>query len=100
MASIAVTTASGETSAHGTLAANAVTDAKVAAANKDGAAGTASMRTLGTGAAQAAAGNDSRITGAAQKSGATFTGEIIAPDVSVSGLTGATTATRYVGGTA
>lgn len=33
-----------------------ITDAKVAAANKDGAAGTASMRTLGTGATQAAAG--------------------------------------------
>lgn len=34
-----------------------ITDADVAAANKDGASGTASMRTLGTGAAQAAAGN-------------------------------------------
>jgi 2-keto-4-pentenoate hydratase len=34
-----------------------VTDAKVAAANKDGTAGTASMRTLGTSATQAAAGN-------------------------------------------
>jgi hypothetical protein len=34
-----------------------ITDAYVAAANKDGTAGTASMRTLGTGAAQAAAGN-------------------------------------------
>lgn len=39
----------------------AVTDAKVAAANKDGASGTASMRTLGTGSAQAAAGNDARF---------------------------------------
>lgn len=45
-----------------TIAALAVTDAKVAAANKDGAAGTASMRTLGTGAAQACAGNDSRLS--------------------------------------
>lgn len=35
----------------------AVTDAKVAADNKDGATGTASMRTLGTGAQQAAAGD-------------------------------------------
>ncbi|WP_212718910.1 hypothetical protein, partial [Blastococcus sp. CCUG 61487] len=35
----------------------------------DAAAGTASMRTLGTGATQAAAGNDSRITGAAAASG-------------------------------
>jgi hypothetical protein len=34
-----------------------VTDAEVAAANKDGAAGTASMRTLGIGAQQAAAGD-------------------------------------------
>lgn len=34
-----------------------VTDAHVAAANKDGAAGTASMRTLGSGAQQAAPGN-------------------------------------------
>jgi hypothetical protein len=34
-----------------------VTDAKVAAANKDGAAGTPSLRTLGTGAQQAARGN-------------------------------------------
>lgn len=44
----------------------AVTDVQVAAANKDGVAGTASMRTLGTGAQQAAAGNDARITGALQ----------------------------------
>lgn len=35
----------------------AITDAKVAAANKDGAVGTPSMRTLGTGAQQALAGN-------------------------------------------
>jgi len=34
-----------------------LTDANIAAANKDGVAGTASMRTLGTGAQQAAAGN-------------------------------------------
>lgn len=32
-------------------------------------------------------------------SGATFTGEVVAPDFKVSGLTGATVATRYVGGT-
>ena len=31
--------------------------------------------------------------------GATFTGEVVAPDFKVTGLTGATTATRYVGGT-
>lgn len=45
-----------------TISNLAVTDAKVAAANKDGLAATASMRTLGTGAQQAAAGNDSRFT--------------------------------------
>ena len=38
-----------------------ITDVNVAAANKDGAAATASMRTLGSGALQAAAGNDSRF---------------------------------------
>jgi len=47
-----------------TIAALAVTDAKVAAANKDGTAATPSMRTLGTGATQAAAGNDSRLSDA------------------------------------
>lgn len=45
-----------------TIAALAVTDAKVAAANKDGAAATPSMRTLGTGASQAAAGNHAHGT--------------------------------------
>ena len=40
-----------------TVAALAITDAKVATANKDGATGTPSMRTLGTGAQQALAGN-------------------------------------------
>jgi hypothetical protein len=38
-----------------------ITDTQVAAANKDGVAGTASMRTLGTGAQQACAGNDARL---------------------------------------
>ena len=47
-----------------TIAALAVTDAKVATANKDGASGTPSMRTLGTGAAQACAGNDARLSDA------------------------------------
>lgn len=49
IADLAVTTAK--------IADLAITDAKVAAANKDGAAAVASMRTLGTGATQAAAGN-------------------------------------------
>ncbi len=47
-----------------TVDALAITDAKVAAANKDGAAATASMRTLGAGATQACAGNDSRLSDA------------------------------------
>lgn len=52
-----------------TVAALAITDAKVAAANKDGTSGTASMRTLGTGAAQACAGNDSRLSDSRTPSG-------------------------------
>lgn len=47
-----------------TIAAGVVNDAKVAAANKDGSAATPSMRTLGTGATQAAAGNDPRLSDA------------------------------------
>jgi len=47
-----------------TIAALAITDAEVATANKDGVAGTASMRTLGTGATTAAAGNDARLSDA------------------------------------
>jgi hypothetical protein len=47
----------GSTYPNPVIAANAVTDAKVAAANKDGLAATPSMRTLGAGAQQAAAGN-------------------------------------------
>ena len=45
-----------------TIANGAVTDAKTATANKDGAAGTASMRTLGEGSKQATAGNDPRLS--------------------------------------
>ena len=46
-----------------------ITDTQVAAANKDGASGTPSMRTLGTGAAQACAGNDSRLSDARTPTG-------------------------------
>jgi hypothetical protein len=46
------------TAAAPTVAALAITDAKVASANKDGAVGTYSMRTLGLGAAQAMPGNE------------------------------------------
>jgi hypothetical protein len=48
----------------------AVTDLKVATANKDGTATTPSMRTLGTGAQQAVAGNDARLSDARPPSGA------------------------------
>lgn len=50
--------------AGGVIADGTITDVDVASANKDGAAGTPSMRTLGTGATQAAAGNDSRLSNA------------------------------------
>jgi hypothetical protein len=39
-----------------------VTDSQVATANKDGTAGTPSMRTLGAGSTQACAGDDSRLS--------------------------------------
>lgn len=47
-----------------TIAAGAITGTEIAAAIKDPAAATAGLRTLGTGAAQAAAGDDSRFTSA------------------------------------
>lgn len=53
-----------------TIAANAVTDTKVASANKDGVAGTACMRTLGSGSTQACAGNDSRLSDSRAPTGA------------------------------
>jgi hypothetical protein len=48
------------------LANATITDVQVAAANKDGLAAVASLRTLGTGAQQAMAGNDARVVGALQ----------------------------------
>jgi hypothetical protein len=51
------------TAASPQIAAGVITDAEVNSANKDGAVAVASMRTLGSGAAQAAAGNDSRFGG-------------------------------------
>jgi hypothetical protein len=53
-----------------TIAALAVTDSKVAVANKDGLAAVASMRTLGAGATQACAGNDARLSDARTPTGA------------------------------
>lgn len=44
------------------IADGTITDTDVASANKDGSAGTASMRTLGTGSTQACAGNDGRLS--------------------------------------
>ena len=47
-----------------------ITDVDVNAANKDGLAGVFSLRTLGTGALQAAAGNDPRLSDARTPTGA------------------------------
>lgn len=46
-----------------------LTDADIAAANKNGTADTPSLRTLGTGAQQAAAGNDARLSDARSPTG-------------------------------
>jgi hypothetical protein len=47
-----------------------ITDAEIAAANKDGTASTLSLRTLGTGAQQACAGNDARLSNSRIPTGA------------------------------
>jgi hypothetical protein len=52
------------------IAPGVITDVDVAASNKDGAAGTPSLRTLGTGSTQAAAGNDVRFADSRPPSGA------------------------------
>jgi len=46
----------------GKIANGTITDTQVASANKDGTTSTPSLRTLGTGAQQAAPGNDSRLS--------------------------------------
>jgi Repeat of unknown function (DUF5907) len=52
------------TAASPQIAPGVITDSEVAAANKDGGAAVPSLRTLGAGASQAAAGNDARLTDA------------------------------------
>ncbi|MFN8149994.1 MAG: hypothetical protein U0R24_02550 [Solirubrobacterales bacterium] len=54
----------------GEIANGSITDADVAAANVDGTAATPSLRTLGTGAGQAAAGNDPRFSDSRTPTGA------------------------------
>lgn len=78
----------GSTYPNPVIAALAVTDAKVAAANKDGAAGTPSMRTLGTGATQALAGNDASTTNSRAPNGSA-SGDLAGsyPGPTVKGLT-------------
>ena len=58
------------------IADAAVTDGKVAAANKDGIAAVPSLRTLGTGPQQAVAGNDSRLSNS-RRGAATKTAETL-----------------------
>ena len=64
-----------------TIKDESLTDADIAAGNKDGAAGTPSMRTLGTGAVQAAAGNDSRLSD--DRTDATAVHDNVAAEISV-----------------
>jgi hypothetical protein len=54
----------------GKVSDNSLTAADINAANKDGAPGTPSLRTLGSGAQQAVAGNDSRLSDARAPTGA------------------------------
>jgi hypothetical protein len=101
------------------IAPASLTDADVAAANKDGATGTPSMRTLGPGPTQAAPGNDARlsdqrtptdgsVTGPKIAAGAVtynklnVTGQIVGSDINPANIDGAdgTPSMRTLGKTA
>lgn len=92
---IAADLATGAVTTTGILDAT-ITDTDVAAANKDGASGTASLRTLGTGAAQAAAGNDSRITSATQGPSSAVDNECVRFDSTTGKLVQATSGTCII----
>ena len=92
----------------GNIVSGTLTDVQVAAANKDGAAGTASMRTLGTSATSACAGNDARLSDMRTPSDASVTsakivdGAIVVGDLNAALLDAAdaTTSLRMLGYTA
>jgi hypothetical protein len=89
-----VTAGTGLTKTGNTLSVTpgGITGTEVAASIKDPAAGTAGLRTLGTGATQAAAGNDSRVVGALPASGGTMTGPLILSGPPTTALQAATKA--------